>query len=170
LLNKVTAKFTKPSCKIVVTGYYTILSAQSNPISAQRMLLMHKIRIPEKLEEDLGFLNPIVHRCKQFFTESEQQLQSAVANAGDPRIVFVSTGFTDANAVFAPNNLLWGLNEQLSPEDPAAPTRIPECDATYPDVLDPVQFIKREACHRASAGHPTIAGAVQFKNQIMAAL
>ena len=31
LLNKVSAKFSKASCEILVTGYYPILSAKSDP-------------------------------------------------------------------------------------------------------------------------------------------
>jgi hypothetical protein len=82
----------------------------------------------------------------------------------------VASGFTDDNAVFAGDALLWGLNDDLSPEDPVARERIPECNVIFPNELDPAEFFEREKCHRASAGHPNVNGANQFKNQIMAAL
>ena len=168
LLRKISAKFTKPSCKILVTGYYTILSVESDPLGAIRLLRMYKIGLPERVEEDLGFLNPIIRRCEEFFAESTAQLTRAVADANDPRIVFVPSGFTDDNSVFVPGTaLLWGLNFDSSPQDPVADQRRPQCDAAFPN---PLQFFEREKCHRASAGHPNVAGAIQFKNQILAAL
>jgi hypothetical protein len=86
--------------------------------------------------------------------------------------VFVSSGFADDNAAFAAEALLWGLNDDLdlSPQDPVAPVRIPECNQAFPDLLDPIQLFNRDKCQRASAGHPDVGGAIQYKNQIMAAL
>lgn len=168
LLRKVSAKFTKPSCKILVTGYYTILSEESDPLAALRLLRMHNISLPERVEEDLGFLNPILRRCEEFFDESTSQLTAAVADAHDGRIQFVPSGFTDDNAAFVPGtSLLWGLNLDLSPQDPVANLRRPQCDTAFPG---PLQLFEREKCHRASAGHPNVTGAIQFKNQILAAL
>jgi hypothetical protein len=168
LLRKVSARFTKPSCKILVTGYYTILSGQSDPLCALRLLRMYNILLPEKVEADLGFLNPIIRRCEEFSAESDAQLKRAISDANDPRITFVPSGFTDANSAFVPaTTLLWGLNVDLSPQDPVAGPRRPQCDAAFPN---PTQFFEREKCHRASAGHPNVAGAIQFKNQVLAAL
>ena len=167
LLNKVRAKFTKPSCKILVTGYYKILSSQSDPLGLRSLLQIYGIATPDFLEED-ALLDPIVDRCEQFFRESNQHLSAAVDEAGDVRIRFVPSGFTDANAVFVPGtSLLFGLNEQLGPEDPVAEQRRPQCDLAFPGLGE---IANRAQCHRASAGHPNPAGSVQYRKQILAAL
>jgi len=171
LLKKVAAKFTKPSAKILVTGYYFILSDQSDPLRAGDLLKIFGIPTPVPGEENL-LLDPIIDRCEQFFADSTRHLQAAVAEANaqanDARIRFVPSGFTEANAVFVPaTSLLWGVDALLNPEDPVAAQRRPQCDTTFPG---PLEFLQREQCHRASAGHPNVAGAVQYKNQILAAL
>jgi lysophospholipase L1-like esterase len=166
LLNKVSAKFTKPTCKILVTGYFTILSDQSDPLGVHRLLSLHGIAAPDFIE-DAAILDPVFDRCETFFNESTAQLQRAIANANDPRIVFVPSGFTDNNAVFAGTPLLFGLDDQLNPEDPVAAQRHVQCDIAHNQPLD---LPARELCYRASAGHPNPAGAMQYKQQILAVL
>jgi hypothetical protein len=108
LLNKVSAKFSKPTCKILVTGYYPIVSAKSDPVGVSKLLSLYGIAIPGFLDNDLDFINPVLARCEAFFNDSTQQLVKAVADAGDARITFVPSGFTDDNSVFVPNtSLLW---------------------------------------------------------------
>src|SRR5260370_4330752 len=51
LLRKLSAKFTKPACKILVTGYYTILSDQSDPLGSRRLLALHGIAPPALIHE-----------------------------------------------------------------------------------------------------------------------
>lgn len=170
LLKKVIAKFTKPTCKILVTGYYSILSPKSDPLGVTRLLSLFGIAVPAFLDRDLDFINPVLSRCEAFFKDSTQQLARAIADARDPRIIFVPSGFTDDNSVFVPGtSLLWGLDldDDLSPQDPVAATRHPLCDAAHPA---PLQIPERELCYRASVGHPNVQGAVQFSKQILAAL
>lgn len=170
LLKKVIAKFSKPACKILVTDYYPILSGQSDPIGVTKLLSLFAIAVPAFIDRDLDFINPVISRCEAFFNDSTQQLRQAIADAADPRIVFVPSGFTDANAVFVPGtSLLWGLDldDDLSPEDPVAATRRPQCELAYPN---PLQLPEREICFRASAGHPNVQGAAQFSRQILAVL
>jgi len=169
LLKKVSGKFSKPTCKILVTGYYSILSAKSDPLGVTKLLSLFGIAVPPFLESDLDFITPVLDRCEQFFKDSTQQLQRAIADAGDARVTFVPSGFTDDNAVFVPRtSLLWGidLDDDMRPQDPVAATRRPLCDIAHP----PRQILDRELCYRASAGHPNVQGAVQFSNQILAAL
>jgi hypothetical protein len=165
LLEKVCAKFTKSDCQILVLGYYVILSPQSNQIGISAMMSLHGIRAPSFVAE-AEFAGPVVARCEQFAKESADHLQAAIREVGDRRVVFVPSGFTDMNAVFAPASLLWGLDRLLDPVDPVAAQRRPQCDLAFP----PVDILHREQCYRASAGHPNVAGAVQYKNQILAAL
>ena len=170
LLRKVSAKFSKPSCKILVTGYYPILSAMSDPLGVIKLLGLFGIAVPPFLDRDVDFINPVLARCEAFFNDSTAQLRNAIADSGDPRITFVPTGFTDANAVFVPGtSLLWGLDlgDNLEPLDPVADARRPLCDAAHPD---PGDLLSREICHRASAGHPNVQGAQHYSRQILAAL
>jgi lysophospholipase L1-like esterase len=170
LLNNVGAKFSKPTCKILVTGYYPILSAKSDPVGVIKLLSLYGVAIPGFLDNDRDFIDPVLARCEAFFNDSTQQLVQAVADAGDARITFVPSGFTDDNSVFVPNtSLLWGLNlnDDLDPQDPVAAARHPLCDAAHPD---PLEALDRELCYRASAGHPNVEGAVQFSKQVLAAL
>lgn len=169
LLKKVISKFSKPTCKILVTGYYPILSAKSDPLGVVKLLSLFGIAVPDFLDKDLDFINPVLKRCEEFFNDSAQQLEQAIADVGDPRISFVPSGFTDANSVFVPGtSLLWGidLDDDLSPQDPVAAARHPLCDIAHPG---PLQIPERELCYRASAGHPNVQGAVQFSKQILAA-
>jgi lysophospholipase L1-like esterase len=170
LLKKVGAKFSKPTCRILVTGYYSILSAKSDPLGVTKLLSLFGIAVPGFLDNDFDFINPVLRRCEQFFDDSTRQLQQAIADAGDPRITFVPSGFTDDNSVFVPGtSLLWSLtlDDEMEPQDPVAPARRPLCNAAFPDDL---QLLDRERCYRASAGHPNVQGAVQFSKQILAAL
>lgn len=91
LLKKVGAKFTKASAQILVTGYFTILSNQSDPLGIPRLLGMHGIAVPDFLEE-ADFFDPAIDRCEQFFAGSTAQLQQTIADAHDPRITFVPSG------------------------------------------------------------------------------
>jgi lysophospholipase L1-like esterase len=170
LLRKVAAKFSKPTCNIIVTGYYPILSAKSDPLGVIKLISLFGIAVPGFLDRDLDVINPVVNRCEAFFTDSTQQLKQAIVQANDPRIAFVSPGFTDANSAFVPGtSLLWGvtLDDDMSPQDPVAAARHPLCDIAHPD---PLQILDREICYRASAGHPNVQGAAQFGRQILAAL
>jgi lysophospholipase L1-like esterase len=167
LLRKISAKFTKPSCRILVTGYYYILSDKSDPLHVPRLLSLHGIATPGFLEEANRF-DPIFDRCERFFDNSNAQLRSAVADANDPRIAFVPSGFTEDNAVFVPGTaLLWGLDDKLNPQDHVVDERRAQCKLTFGS---PTEILHREQCFRASAGHPNPAGAVQFKSQLLAAL
>lgn len=169
LLNKVSAKFIKPTCRIVVIGYYPILSADSDPLGVIKLLSLFGIAIPQFLDNEIDFINPVLARCSQFFIESASELARAVTDAGDPRITFVPSGYTDANAVFASAPLLWGLDltEDLGPQDPVAMARQPLCDSAYPGALNVLQ---RELCYRASAGHPNVQGAMQLSKQVLKAV
>jgi hypothetical protein len=126
--------------------------------------------VPNFLEQDLDLVNPVLNRCEAFFKDSTQQLKKAVAESGNPRVVFVPSGFTDDNSVFVrATSLLWGLDldDDLSPEDPVAAARRPLCQAAH---SDPLQLLERELCFRASAGHPNVEGAVHYSTQILAVL
>jgi lysophospholipase L1-like esterase len=162
LLRKVAAKFNKPSCRILVTGYYTIFSSKSDPLHLHKLMSLHGIGAPAFLaQRDL--VNLVVSRCEQFFQKSTDNLQAAIGLVGDARIMFVPSGFVDDNAIFATSSYLWGLDDLLNPEDPMAEVRQGQCNLSFPGLLE---IAHREECYRASAGHPNIQGAQQYARQI----
>jgi hypothetical protein len=167
LLQRVVAKFAKPSCKILVTGYYTVLSPLSDPLGLGRLLSMHGVATPVFVR-DVDLFDPVVARCEEFAVKSADSLKAAVAAIGDTRVGFVPSGFTDANAASVPGtSLLWGLDAELNPEDEVVRPRHAQCDITFGS---PLEVLRREQCYRASAGHPNPRGAVQFKRQILSAI
>jgi lysophospholipase L1-like esterase len=170
LLNRISSKFVKHSCRILVTGYYPITSSQSDPFGVMQLLKLYGIALPPFGDPGAEFLEPVIHRSHQFFAESTAALQRAIVDATDARITFVPSGFTDANAVYVPGtSLLWklDLDEALSPEDPVADERHALCYLAHDG---PHETFAREFCNRASAGHPNVAGALQFRDQLIAAL
>jgi len=109
----------------------------------------------------------VVNRCVEFFNLSNTDLQQAVNDAHDPHTSFVPSGFTAANSAFVSGTtFLFGLDDHLNPEDPVAALRRTQCNAAF----SPPQIAEREKCYRASAGHPNSSGAIQYKNQILAAM
>jgi hypothetical protein len=167
LLQKVSAKFNRPDCRILVTGYYPILSDQSHFSFILDFLNIHGIAPPSFIQDNI-IIDAVIDHCQQFFQESTENIKRAIAMAGDSRIVFAESGFTNANAVFAPESFLFGLRNDgtLSPEDPVALPRHDSCDVAFTAV----QILEREQCYRASAGHPNQAGAEQYKRQILRTL
>ena len=170
LLSEVAAKFANPGTKIVLTSYYPILSRKSAMELIPCFLLLHGIATPPFLLpiNDLALGRP-VNNCLQFWTESNILFERAVdeVNSSQPqarRIFFAKAPFAEENAVFAPNAWLWGVNPDLSPQDPVQDDRHESCDIYEGDL------IQRETCYRASAGHPNILGAQQFAKEICAVI
>lgn len=167
LLRVATAAFTKAGCRVLVTGYYTILSDQSDPLQIPDLLGLYGTAVSGFMAE-ADFFDLLSDRCEEFFQRSEDALRAAVADAADPRIRFVSSGFTAGNAIFVPGTtLLWGLTSGLDPQDPKAAARRAECDLTFDQ---PADFLRRQQCYRASTGHPNVDGAKQYAAKICAVL
>ena len=167
LLRKTVTRFSKPDCKIRVTGYYPIVSAQSHFPSVIDLLGCHGIMAPDFIDKNV-LVRAVIDRCEKFFSESTASIEQAVAEAGDARIAYVAPGFTDANSVFAPQTLLWGLKDDLdlSPEDEVANARRASCNAAF----DELQIVEREECYRAPVGHPNVLGAKHFAQKILESL
>jgi lysophospholipase L1-like esterase len=168
LLKRVSVKFSKRSARILLVGYYPILSGKSDPNGVDSLLSMHGVHPPYAASQRDRIRSPIA-RCEEFFSDSTLYLQRAVQHASDPRLQFVPSGFSDDNALFTgASSLLWGidLNGTLSPQDPMAAARRPLCDAAF----GVTQLFHRETCYRASVGHPNVAGARALSGQLWAAL
>jgi hypothetical protein len=135
LLKAVAARFSSPTCRILVTGYYPILSDQSKSPSILGFLGIQGIAPPPFLDSNIA-LGAIASRCQQFFEESTTALTQAAEDAGDARIAYVDPGFTGANSVFAPQTLLWGVNDDpaFSPQDEVVAARHASCDLAFNEL------------------------------------
>jgi len=180
LLSNVGSVITKPGAKVVVPGYYTILSPDSTHFvnAAQFLMLleMHGVATGSSalsLQFDpLTLLPSVTNNCHEFFVRSNAELAAAVAQAnqqfaGNPQFTFVGLPFTDQNAVYASHPLLWGLKLNLEPEDEVVTVRKPQCKQVHGGITDLPQLLQ---CQRASAGHPNVEGAATISAAILAAL
>lgn len=170
LLESVTGKFTKPAAKIVVTGYFPVLSVESHLPLVPLFLAMHGVGTATFLDI-LGdsVLHKVLANCEQFYEQSSRMLEKAVnkinqAAGGTPRVFFAQPPFTASNAALASDPWLWGVKVDFSPEDPVRDHRRVACDSFSTDP------IRRLICHRASAGHPNVTGSRKFADAILAAI
>jgi hypothetical protein len=178
LIAKAAGVFTKPTCKFVVTGYYPILSPDSDPLTISDDALVHLLGVfghgfPQSIEvADQGpILDAVVSLAVQFWRDSDQCLAQAVSESASSlglgnRLFFVPNTFTEENALFASDPLLFGFGSDLAPEDEVIPQRTAACNIQYP-ILDPMG---RVMCYHASVGHPNVAGASSIAQVIQTAL
>ena len=162
-----------PAARIAVLEYYAILSEESRFSWGIEFLLAAGAPPPASLmigpsAAFLPFWDRIVDNCRVFHVASSTAIRAAVAamNAAVPgqRFVSIDAGFTAANAALAPSAWLFGINWDLSPQDPVAQQRRQACLVHEPDP------IRREGCFRASAGHPNALGAMAYATALLSAI
>lgn len=167
LLERVVSKFTKSAAKIVVTSYFPMISDQSHPPLIDAFLAMLGVSLPPFVNILDGLvLNKIIAHCSLFYNESNRLFQKAIRQVnrspeGADRARFAQPPFTAANAALAPHAWLWGVNPDLSPQDPVKDARHAACNLFETD------FIQRETCYRASVGHPNLIGASKYAEAIL---
>lgn len=168
LLTKVTGKFER--AKVVVTGYYQIVSEDSD-LTFLTYLLSYCLWFLGHIGWVVGMIvsdsmkDTMVQRSRIFVEEANAKIQMAVEemNSHPPGVFFAKPLFVTAHAIFAPNSRLWRINSDLSPQDTpeaggVAPVRIEQCANAPQDRLADGFFV----CSRASVGHPNVRGAVQY--------
>jgi len=187
LLAAILARYRHPDLRIVVTGYFPILSSESLQTDhtvdiAWQFLQQRGVNIPflpglnlpltpshisAHFSSRFLFLSKTITLCETFWKDSSRWLRQAVqdtnATLGTSRVSFADAPFTERNAALASDPWLWGVNidPMLSPMDPVAPARQIACRRDEPDVF------RRFACDRASAGHPNVTGAKQYTEAIL---
>jgi lysophospholipase L1-like esterase len=171
LLNEAIGTFTKATRRFIFTGYYPILSSQSDLLRISPLLNLLGVALPPYLHQG-PLLQYVVSLALQFWHDSEDAFKLAIAEVRDglhlgDRLQYVSSPFTESNAVFAPNPWLFGITDTLEPQDEVIEQRVAQCDLYFSSPFD---LAAREECHRASAGHPNVSGAQQFANTIIAVL
>ena len=169
LLGAVTAKFNSPRTRIVLIGYYQILSTYSDRERVQHVCGLHGIHLADILEE-LGdlVLDKIFSQHAFFAEQSAANLRRAADETnqrlGSERVIFVLPPFAPQNAMLAPDAWIFGIDKDLQPEDPFAADRHALCDRDETDV------IQRHVCYLASVGHPNVIGAQKIAQAVLAAL
>ena len=165
LLQAVAAKFSDPQCRIILLGYYPILSENSEEHGIPFLLKARGIPNAEILLQSAGASDPR-DLALQFWTESDLSFKAAVAEANqaaDNRITYVLPPYGAENALFEADPWLWSVGMDLAAEDEVVDQRTEACIRLVPGWLD------CQICRRASVGHPDPTGAIKYYEAIMSA-
>jgi len=161
-----------PNAKIVVTGYYQIVSNRSNPISMTALMVALGTMLGPGIIggviaglTTLAVLQKISDQCRIFDVTSRRNLFNSVRTVnnelpGNNRITFVNPLFANRDAVFTPNSSLFGLDFIGNPMDPVRNTRRNSCNRS-------TSGFAHETCLRASVGHPNVRGANRYRDRII---
>jgi GDSL-like Lipase/Acylhydrolase family len=171
LLNKVRLKFSNPKTRIVVSGYYQIVSDQSNPgffVSLLTLVLGGIVAGTLRAKEI------VAEHCQQFAQSANDSLSKAVAetNAIDGnrgRFLFANPSFGSWNAIFtSPYPWVYGLNiGNMTAEDSVKESRSIQCNAVAKQSSSLISLLVSSLiCRIASVGHPNPAGAMWYLNSI----
>lgn len=155
LLSRILGVF--PRAKVIVTGYYPLVSQDSDLVKLYLMLgALGLVPVISGITTPLAtatvaileaYRQRVIARSNIFLAASDASLAAAVAAQNDPRAVFVPTGFRSENAVYGPHSYLWELTiPWLNAQDPMAAARHAICQGSF-------------RCNIASLGHPNVAGA-----------
>lgn len=170
LLKSVAARFSNPACRIIVTGYYQILSAASSFAPTVAFLEILGITEASTLLHTATGFSDLVALSHLFWQGSNTALSKAVDEVNPTvgnRITFVGSGLTEQNSLFQGESLLWvfsGTPPIVDAADDFRDFRAQVCSNFYPDGS-----VDCAICRFASVGHPTAGGAIKYYEQIMEA-
>ena len=167
-----------PDVKILVLGYYNVLSNFSimpSIYDVVKVLAQETIAPPKPTTtaeaytlhtKSLSIRDTLIRNSLAFRDASRSDLSAAIAGAnaksGRATFYFIDPLISDEEAAFAPNALIWGLNQKEKPEDPLSNDRLAYCG----NLLKKHPGIDRFTCDRASLGHPNIKGAQRYAQTI----
>ncbi len=143
-----------PNAKIIVPGYFPIITDDSSTYEVTALLALLLPLVP-------WVKSQLIANCGAFFTESDAGLRAAVAaqNGRTPnRCVFADPGFSRYNGYGASQRCLFNIKES----DPMVVARNDSCVAAG-QGLD-------LTCTSASMGHPNVNGAIKYANAMTAKL
>ena len=174
LLGCVSQRF--PNAKIVVCGYYPIISEYTNRtllhLLGAAMGLATWGSIPGAIVGGLvaeEFRQSVVRRAALFASQSHDALQRAVNAANTSgaagRVVLAQPQIGPEHSALSPDPWIWGIAANGGPEDyQVAPDRCVAC------AQAPADRSTLFTCERASAGHPNPLGAQAFASAMLAVL
>lgn len=172
LLEQLLAKFR--NAKIIIVGYYEFLTEESEESYIHILLkafgLISKILLADIV---LGLADGLLKdrlltNCKIFAEQSLTAFQQTAAELNsqhsEQRVFVADPQIKTENAAFTSDPWLFGINDDLSPQDPLAGIRTSACHSTSHKRTQPL------FCEKASAGHPNPKGARSYANAIFALL
>ncbi|HEX3153232.1 MAG TPA: SGNH/GDSL hydrolase family protein [Candidatus Angelobacter sp.] len=168
ILQLATQKF--PDARIIVLGYYPVLSHLSRAEGVESLYsLVHGVKFAPLFYADL-FRNQLVEHCLRFWKLSTGLFRSAVEQvnraARSKRATFVDSGFSETNAAYAPESLLW----ECESNDPArAPDEAVGERRMAFELVDGGDLQKNQVLLSA-VGHPNVAGAARMAKQCVRAI
>jgi hypothetical protein len=111
----------------------------------------------------------MIRKSSVFAKESDAKLQKAVAgaDAGKKHIFFAQPQFQDNNVIFASHPLVFGINDNLSPQDKMIVSRFKSCDIASKHTCGGSKRTGEAFCKRASTGHPNGEGATRYAAAII---
>lgn len=166
-----------PQAVIVVTGYYPFVG-ESSEIGLARLALGALGFETPTLPEPLGGLivgalsaADLQSRSYRFRDGAHACIRQVIQELNDilpdvgRRLCFADPQFSDRHAIAAPESLLFGIQPDLTPEDPPeiAAGRAAAC-AEHAERLN---VLERLACPKATVAHPTPAGAQRYADAIV---
>jgi lysophospholipase L1-like esterase len=174
LLDRVQQHF--PNAIPVVTGYYNFFSEQSQRPIVQAALKalgldQHVLQVVKTLILDSLLTESLIKRFITFHETAHACIRRVLAerrngvNGQVHHAYFADPAFEDDHAIGAPQSLLYGVDTDLTLEEPDAmvQARTMACEQAAP-LLNPAERI---ACPVASVGHPNPAGAERYAQAIL---
>lgn len=171
-----------PNARIIVTGYYQIVSHQTDPFFIPAFAAVFGLilaGIPGVIVG--GGLSiwaqlAVINNCEVFATAANLSLQGAVdevnrvlgAKDNEPRVALAIPAFQPQNSFMAPESYLFGLKLTADPTEPFLPidsvlgARIDACHT----ARNSGRIKDYRQCKLASAGHPNVKGAQAYTDVI----
>lgn len=176
-----------PNAKILVTGYYPLVSKKTDPLILYKALLtvfgknfvsstiikVLNILKWKKIDKIHFIRNELAERSSVWYQASVAGLLRAVNNTNSglspspPRIFYVDPAFREENAFSASQTFMWKLIAKKRTDDPLFKKRLVACN--NPEI----KHFKRThhfICHRAGLFHPNIAGADAYYQAVVSTL
>lgn len=157
---------TFPDAIVVVTGYWPIISEQTDPLKITALWRLFPVLgvLPHD-EFASHLLKPLADQSAAWADASNETLQAAVDGANPPgqqRAAFAPVPWAPEHCYAAPQTWLWTIGDH----DPARDHRIVECV----EVVASGRLHPSIECPFASAFHPNPRGARAFFQAIVGAL
>ena len=170
-----------PNAKIVVVGYFPIVSTASDVNKVSRYLFK-----AVKFPHPFGFVitngaskqfmkvlrKKMAERSRLWVAESNRALSDAVsrtnANLEMPRVIFVESPITEDRSFGTVRSMLWDTNKDNLPSDERYTERKQMCSQVFSE-LKHHHYGKMSVrmCELAAIGHPNIEGAQATAEAIM---
>ena len=172
-----------PNAVVITCGYYQAFSEESEQTLMLDAIKAMGFSVPllpnsvgEFILEVLGdkITGTLVERCAHFRDSAHDYIRTAMTDItslmpeAESRLFFADPKFKPENAVGASKPFLYGINSDLTPQDPPeiAISRAKACEV-YADRLE---LLDQFTGPRASVAHPNPYGAQQYATAILTAI